>query len=57
VERALAARDERDAAREAAPLRRADDAVYVDTTNVPFDEVVNFIVNYVSNAEEARAER
>jgi len=57
VERDLAARDERDAAREAAPLRRADDAVYVDTTNVLFDEVVNFIVNYVSNAEEARAER
>ncbi|NIT36380.1 MAG: (d)CMP kinase [candidate division Zixibacteria bacterium] len=57
VERGLAARDERDAAREAAPLRRAEDAVYVDTTDVAFDEVVSFIVNYVRNAEEARAER
>lgn len=57
VERDLAARDERDAAREAAPLRRADDAVYVDTTNVAFDEVVNFIVNYIRDAEEARAKR
>jgi cytidylate kinase len=57
VERDLAARDERDAAREAAPLRRADDAVYVDTTDVAFDEVVSFIVNYVRDAEEARAER
>jgi cytidylate kinase len=57
VERDLAARDERDAAREAAPLRRADDAVYVDTTDVAFDEVVNFIVNYIRDAEEARAER
>ncbi len=57
VERDLAARDERDAAREAAPLRRADDAVYVDTTDLAFEEVVNFIVNYIRDAEEARAER
>jgi cytidylate kinase len=56
VERDLAARDERDAARAAAPLRRADDAVYVDTTDVAFDEVVSFIVNYVRDAE-ASAER
>ncbi|HUV86571.1 MAG TPA: (d)CMP kinase [bacterium] len=55
VERDLAARDGRDAARAAAPLRRADDAVYVDTTARTFEEVVDFIVDYVTRGKEARA--
>ncbi len=55
VERDLAARDNRDAARAAAPLRRADDAVYVDTTATAFEEVVDFIVEYVAKGEETRA--
>jgi cytidylate kinase len=41
-------RDERDKNRAVAPLRRADDAIYVDTTDMPFDEVVNNIVNRVN---------
>lgn len=34
------ARDERDRTREVAPLRPADDAVCVDTTNLPVEEVI-----------------
>lgn len=55
VERDLAARDGRDVARDAAPLRRAEDAVYVDTTETTFEQVVGFIVEYVERGEEARA--
>ncbi len=55
VERDLAARDGRDVAREAAPLRRAEDAVYVDTTATAFEDVVDFIVECVERGEKARA--
>lgn len=55
VERDLAARDGRDVARDAAPLRRADDAVYVDTTARTFEDVVDFIVECVERGEAARA--
>jgi cytidylate kinase len=34
-------RDRRDSTREAAPLKRADDAVYVDSTDMDFDGVVS----------------
>jgi cytidylate kinase len=44
VERDLAARDRRDSARAVAPLRRAADAVRVDTTGLAFDDVVELIV-------------
>jgi cytidylate kinase len=54
VERDLAARDGRDVARDAAPLRRAEDAVYVDTTAMAFEEVVDFIVECVERGEAAR---
>lgn len=40
----LAERDRLDAARPVAPLRRADDAVEVDTTHIGFDEQVDRIV-------------
>lgn len=33
-------RDERDTQRAAAPLRRADDAIEIETTGVPFEDVV-----------------
>jgi cytidylate kinase len=46
----LRSRDERDKNRAVAPLRRADDAIYVDTTDMTFDEVVDNIVNRI-NAE------
>jgi cytidylate kinase len=56
----LRARDERDKNRAVAPLRRADDAVYVDTTDMSFDEVVDLLVDRVnrrrgkSDDDEAR---
>jgi len=40
VERDIAERDARDSTRQAAPLRRADDAVLVDTSEMDIDEVV-----------------
>lgn len=40
VERDIAERDARDSNREAAPLRRAEDAVLVDTSGMGVDEVV-----------------
>lgn len=44
---ALAARDEADAGREVAPLRRAPDAHLVDTTDLDFDEQVALIARMV----------
>jgi CMP/dCMP kinase len=40
---AVAERDEQDARREHAPLRRADDAVEIDSTGLTIDEVVDFM--------------
>jgi len=40
----VAERDERDASREVSPMRRADDAVELDTTGLSIDEVVERIV-------------
>jgi CMP/dCMP kinase len=40
-------RDQRDSAREHSPLRPADDAVTVDTTDLSFDEVVAHVVKMV----------
>jgi cytidylate kinase len=50
VEKDLAARDRRDEGRAVAPLRRAEDAVYIDTTGVAFDDVVDKIVERVQRA-------
>ncbi|MBQ3995760.1 MAG: (d)CMP kinase, partial [Clostridia bacterium] len=38
-------RDYQDTHREIAPLKQADDAVLLDTTNMSFDEVVEAIEN------------
>jgi cytidylate kinase len=40
-------RDERDSARAVAPLRRAPDAMYIDTTLYPLDEVVAMILKEI----------
>jgi cytidylate kinase len=44
---ALVERDRRDSERHVAPLRRADDAVEVDTTGLSLDEVVDAVVAVV----------
>jgi cytidylate kinase len=42
---ALAARDQADSSRSVAPLRRAEDAVPLDTTSMNFEQQVRFIVD------------
>ena len=38
-------RDQRDSTRDAAPLRRADDAQYIDSSGMSIDDVVSYIIN------------
>jgi len=47
VERELEERDRKDSAREHSPLRRAPDAILVDTTNLSVEEQVERIVRMV----------
>lgn len=44
----IAARDRRDMEREYAPLKRAADAIVIDTTSLTIDEVVTEILSYVT---------
>lgn len=44
----IAARDRRDMEREYAPLKRAADAIVIDTTSLSIDEVVTEILSYVT---------
>ncbi len=43
----IALRDYNDSHREFAPLRQADDAVYIDTSNLTIDEVIAKILSYL----------
>ena len=45
----LAKRDENDRMREIAPLKKAEDAVLVDTTDCPVSEVVEKILQLCRN--------
>ena len=47
VEAEIRERDEKDTTREHSPLRAADDAIIVDTTDRTVDEVVDFIIAQV----------
>lgn len=47
VEADLHNRDTIDSTRAFAPLKKADDAVYIDTTDMSIEEVVNKILSYV----------
>ena len=42
-------RDKRDSTREIAPLKKAEDAIYIDSSNMSIEEVVNEIKNIISN--------
>jgi cytidylate kinase len=46
-------RDQRDSEREHSPLRAADDAVTIDTTDLTFDEVVERVVMMVPRHRSA----
>jgi cytidylate kinase len=50
VEADIAARDARDSARSAAPLRRADDAALLDTTELDIDAAVQRAIALVDQA-------
>ena len=44
VQNDIAARDQSDSTRAVAPLARANDAIYIDTTTMPIDAVVNRVM-------------
>lgn len=48
VEEDLRKRDAIDSSREFAPLKKADDAIYIDTTDMTIDEVVNTLLKDIS---------
>lgn len=50
IERDIIARDEQDMNREIAPLKQAEDAIYLDTSDMPIEEVVTKIVSLVQKA-------
>ncbi len=43
IKEEIAERDERDKNRETAPLKQAEDAIYLDTSDMTIDEVVDYI--------------
>jgi cytidylate kinase len=49
VEDDLLRRDQIDSTREVAPLKRAEDAVYVDTTRLGIQEVVDTLMQYIES--------
>lgn len=49
IERDIIERDNRDMNREFAPLRQAEDAIYLDTSDMTIDEVVDKIISLYEN--------
>ena len=49
VELDLRNRDTIDSNREVAPLKKAEDAIYIDTTNMTIEEVVNKVLNEIKS--------
>ena len=47
IENDLHNRDKIDSTREFAPLKKAEDALYIDTTNLTIEEVVNKVLSYI----------
>ena len=54
IERDIIARDEQDMNREIAPLKQAEDAIYLDTSDMTIEEVVTKIVSLVQKARTKR---
>jgi cytidylate kinase len=48
VDADLSKRDKIDSSREFAPLKKAEDAVYIDTTFLTIEEVVNKLLSYIN---------
>jgi cytidylate kinase len=51
VEADLIRRDQKDSSRAHSPLKKADDAVEIDTSALTFDEQVDKILSYIKNKE------
>ena len=49
IEKDLRNRDNIDSTREFAPLKKADDAIYIDTTNMAIEEVVQTILEHIGS--------
>ena len=52
VQSDIAARDKSDSTRSVAPLARANDAIYIDTTSMPIDAVVNKVISLIQDRLE-----
>ncbi|MGP3988733.1 (d)CMP kinase [Streptomyces sp. 3N207] len=55
TQQALAARDKADSSRKTSPLKKADDAVEVDTTELTLEQVVECVVTLVEKAAADKA--
>ncbi|MFC1709388.1 (d)CMP kinase [Candidatus Omnitrophota bacterium] len=49
VENNLSTRDKTDSTREIAPLKKAEDANYIDTTDLSIEQVVNKIISWIKS--------
>lgn len=49
VLKSIVERDKKDSTRKIAPLKRAEDAIYIDSSNMTVEEVVSKIINLVNN--------
>ena len=52
IERDIIERDHRDMNREFAPLKQAEDAIYLDSSDITIEEVVNTIINYFHKVQK-----
>jgi cytidylate kinase len=53
VQNDMAARDRADSTRKVAPLAKADDAIYIDTTEMPIDVVVHRVMMLIAEKLES----
>ena len=53
LQKDIAERDKQDMEREISPLRQAEDAIYLDTSDMNIDEVTAYILNLVGEKENA----
>jgi CMP/dCMP kinase len=52
VQSDIAARDKSDSTRSVAPLAKANDAIYIDTTSMPIDDVVKQVISLIQDRLE-----
>jgi len=52
----LAERDNKDLTRSVGPLRKADDAVFIDSTHLTIDEVIDEMIKHIKNSRDWRSD-